>query len=445
MKCQNGAPAVGPKGHWLFGHARELASDPLRFYAENAATFGDLYPVRVLHLRCLVATGPQPIDEVLVTHARNYRKHFVVRFLMPVFGNGLFTSEGDFWKKQRKLVQPAFHRSRIARFGETMVTYAENAARLLVQGQTCNVSPELSRLTLLIACKTLFDADMDGDAAEVATALTHLQDATTTRIEQKVPLPSWIPTRAKRHLDATIRTLDRIVYRIIEDRRRSGVERDDVLSILLGMRDDEGQPMSDRQLRDEVVTLFIGGFETTSIALSWALHALATHPEVDHRLHEELRRELGDRPASLEDLPKLTYLDAFLKESLRLYPPAWVIGREAVEDSTICGHPIRASTSVFIPIFQVHLDERWYPEPGVFRPERWLGDLPKTLPRMAWIPFGGGPRACIGDAFAKMEMSLILATWLRRFRFEPTSEAPVSQPAFLLRPKHGVSLRVLPR
>ncbi len=445
MKCLNGAPAVGPRGHWFFGNAREIASDPLRFYTEGAAEFGDLYPVRILNHRCVVASGPEPIEDVLVTNARNYQKHFVIRFLMPVFGNGLFTSEGDFWRKQRKLVQPAFHRSKIARFGETMVTYAENAARQMVPGETRNVHPDLARLTLLIACKTLFDADMDGDAAEVATALTHLQDATTTRIEQKVPLPDWVPTKARRHLHATIRTLDRIVYRIIEDRRRSSVEREDLLSLLLGLRDDDGQSMSDRQLRDEVVTLFIGGFETTSIALSWALHALATHPEVDQRLHEELQRELGDRPARMEDLPRLGYLDAFLKESLRLYPPAWVIGREAVEDSTLCGLPIRAGTTVIIPIHQVHRDERWYTEAAAFRPERWLGDMPKALPRMAWIPFGGGPRACIGDGFAKMEMGLILATWLRRFRFEPTSVPPIPQPAFLLRPKHGVSLRVLPR
>lgn len=445
MKLLNGAPRSGPTGHWFFGNAREIAGDPLKFYAEGAAKFGDLYPVRFLNHRCVVASGPEPIEDVLLTNARNYRKHFVVRFLTPVFGNGLFTSEGDFWRKQRKLVQPAFHRSRIARFGETMVNYADNAARQLTPGETRNVHTDLSRLTLLIACKTLFDADMDGDAGEVAVALTHLQEATTTRLEQKIPLPSWIPTQAKRHLDATIRTLDRIVYRIIEDRRRSTVERQDLLSLLLGMRDDDGQPMSDRQLRDEVVTLFIGGFETTSIALSWALHALATHPEVDRRLHEELSRELGDRPASLEDLPRLTYLDAFLKESLRLYPPAWVIGREAVEDSTICGLPIRAGTTVIIPIHQLHRDDRWYEEPNALRPERWLGEAPKSLPKMAWIPFGGGPRACIGDAFAKMEMSLILATWLRRFRFEPTATPPIPQPAFLLRPKQGVSLRVCSR
>lgn len=445
MKTLNGAPAAGPAGHWFFGNAREMAADPLRFYAEAAAKYGDLYPARFLNLRCLVAGGPDAIEEVLLKDARNYRKHFVVRFLMPVFGNGLFTSEGDFWRKQRKLVQPAFLRARIAKFGETMVAYADTAARPLVPGEIRDVHAEFAKLTLLIACKTLFDANVEGDAGEVAVALSHLQDATTQRIEQKLPLPDWVPTKARRHLHATIRTLDRLVYRIIEDRRRSSIERDDLLSLLMGLKDDEGHPMSDRQLRDEVVTLFIGSFETTSIALSWALHALATHPEVDQRLHEELRRELGERPVTVEDLPRLSYLEAFLKESLRLYPPAWMIGREALEDSTICGHPVRAGTSVLVPIYHVHRDERWYEKPTEFRPERWLGDLSKTLPRMAWIPFGGGPRSCIGDGYAKMEMSLILATWLRRFRFEPTSVAPIPHPAFLLRPKHGVRLRVCPR
>ncbi|MBL9140026.1 MAG: cytochrome P450 [Verrucomicrobiales bacterium] len=445
MKNSHGAPQKGPPQHWFFGNAREIAGDPLRYYAEWADRFGDLYPVRLLNHRCLVASGPEPIEEVLLTDSKNYRKHFVVRFLMPVFGNGLFTSEGDFWKKQRKLAQPAFHRAKIERFGQTMVAYAEDAARDLSPGETRDVHADLSRLTLLVACKTLFDVDMGDSANEVSTALKHLQDATTTRIEQKFPLPNWVPTPAKRHLDATVRTLDRIVYRIIEERRNSSVAREDLLSLLLGMRDDDGQPMSDRQLRDEVITLFIGGFETTSIGLSWALHVLATHPEVDHALQSELVREIGDRPVTIGDLPRLTYLEAFLKETLRLHPPAWAIGREAIADSTICGHPVRGGMSVIIPIFQVHRDARWYPEPDRFRPERWLDGAAKTLPKMAWLPFGGGPRACIGDAFAKMEMSLILATWLRRYRFEPDAIAPVAQPAFLLRPKDGLRLRVAAR
>lgn len=445
MKLLRGAPTVGPAGHWLFGNARKLAVDPLGFYTEAATEFGDLYPVRVLGHRCVVAGGPEPIEDVLVKNAANYRKHFIVRFLMPVFGKGLFTSEGEFWRKQRKLVQPAFLRSRIARFGTTMVSFADAAARQMVPGETRDLHADLARLTLLIACKTLFDADVEGDASRVAEALTHLQDATTARIEQKIPLPNWVPTRARRHLHATVRTLDQIVFQIIEDRRRSGVEREDLLSLLLGMRDDDGQPMSDRQLRDEVITLFIGGFETTSIALSWALHVLATHPEVDERVQEELRRELGDRVATVEDLPKLPYLEAFMKESLRLYPPAWVFGREAVADAEICGHPIRGGTTVIIPVYQVHRDERWYADPLRFRPERWLGEAAKAVPRMAWIPFGGGPRSCIGEGFARMEMMLVLATLLRRFRFEPTAVAPVAQPAFLLRPKHGVVLRVVAR
>lgn len=445
MKCLNGAPAKGPKGHWFFGNAREIADDPLRFYAEAAAEFGDLYPVRLVHHRCLVATGPEPIEAVLARDAGNYRKHFVVRFLMPVFGNGLFTSEGDFWRNQRKLVQPAFQRSRVARFGETMVTYAQRAAERIVPGEARDVHADFARLTLTIACKTLFDAEVEEDASEVATALSHLQDATTARIEQKIPWPGWVPTQARRHLDATVRSLDRIVYGIIEDRRRAARDREDLLSLLLGMRDDEGRPMSDRQLRDEVVTLFIGGFETTSIALSWAAHVLATHPDVDRRLHGELERELGDRVVGVEDLPRLHYLDAFLKECLRLYPPAWALARGAIEDSTLCGHPIRAGMSVLIPVHQVHRDERWYEEPAEFRPDRWFGDRPKSRPRMAWIPFGAGPRVCIGEGFAKMEMGLILATWMRRFRFRPTETAPVPYPAFLLRPRNGVSLRVDPR
>lgn len=445
MKVSHGAPAEGPPQHWFFGNAREIAGDPLRYYAEWSDHYGDLYPVRILHQRCLVASGPEPIEEVLLTDSKNYRKHFVVRFLMPVFGNGLFTSEGDFWKKQRKLAQPAFHRSKIERFGDTMVAYARDAADRMSPGEVRDVHADFSRLTLLVACKTLFDVDMGDSANEVATALRHLQDATTTRIEQRIPLPNWVPTRAKRHLDATVRTLDRIVFRIIDERRRSGKEREDILSLLLGMRDDDGQPMSDRQLRDEVITLFIGGFETTSIGLSWALHVLATHPEVDRTLHAEMAGELGDRPVTVADLPRLTYLEAFLKETLRLHPPAWAIGREAIQDSTICGHPIRGGTSVIIPIFQVHRDLRWYPEPGQFRPERWLNGASKSIPRMAWIPFGGGPRACIGDGFAKMEMSLILATLLRRFRFEPDVVAPIPQPAFLLRPKDGLRLRVQAR
>ena len=195
MKSSHGAPQKGPPQHWFFGNAREIAGDPLRYYAEWADRYGDLYPVRLLNHRCLVASGPEPIEEVLVTDSKNYRKHFVVRFLMPVFGNGLFTSEGDFWKKQRKLAQPAFHRAKIDRFGETMVAYAEEAARHLSVGETRDVHADFSRLTLLVACKTLFDVDMGDSTNEVATALKHLQDATTTRIE---PIVTRLRRRGQR-------------------------------------------------------------------------------------------------------------------------------------------------------------------------------------------------------------------------------------------------------
>jgi cytochrome P450 len=398
--------------------------------------------MRFLNQRCVVAAGPEPIEQVLVSGAKSYRKHFVVRFLMPVFGNGLFTSEGDFWRRQRKLVQPAFHRGKIARFGETMVDYAEHAAGDMRPGEVRDVHADMSRLTLLIACKTLFDADVRGQASEVATALEHLQDATTELIDQKIPLPAWVPTRARRHLLATAATLDRTVYRIIGERRESGVEREDLLSLLLGLRDDEGAPMPDRQLRDEVVTLFIGGFETTSIGLSWALHVLASQPEVDRRVREELDREVGDRRVTGEDLPRLVVMDAFVKETLRLHSPAWAIGREATESTEICGHRIGAGTTVIVPIHSIHRDARWYRDPEQFRIDRWLGEEAKTIPKLAWIPFGAGPRVCIGEGFARMEMSLLLATLLRRLRFETVGDPPTPRPAFLLRPKEGVRLKV---
>jgi cytochrome P450 len=232
------------------------------------------------------------------------------------------------------------------------------------------------------------------------------------------------------------------VYRIIGERRESGVEREDLLSLLLGLRDDEGAPMPDRQLRDEVVTLFIGGFETTSIGLSWALHVLASQPEVDRRVREELDREVGDRRVTGEDLPRLVVMDAFVKETLRLHSPAWAIGREATESTEICGHRIGAGTTVIVPIHSIHRDARWYRDPEQFRIDRWLGEEAKTIPKLAWIPFGAGPRVCIGEGFARMEMSLLLATLLRRLRFETVGDPPTPRPAFLLRPKEGVRLKV---
>jgi len=400
--------------------------------------YGDIVTMRYYSFRVYFISHPDYIEQVLVTDNRKFIKGRILRKNKQLFGNGLLTSEGDFWLRQRRLAQPAFHRGRIASYADTMVRYASRIANEWSDGEERDLHAEMMRLTLSIVAKTLFDADVDREAKRVGHALEAIMQLNSD-FRKLILTPTWLPTPRK--IRATIATakLNRIIYRFIEERRASGVDNGDLLSMLLAARDDDGSRMTDRQLRDEAITIFLAGHETTANALAWTWMLLAQNPIVEVKLHEELDRVLGGRVPTVDDLPNLRYTNHVVTESLRLYPPAWGMARIAIEDTEIAGYPIPKGCGVSLAQWVVHRDPRWFEAPLEFRPERWEGDLLKRLPRFAYFPFGGGPRQCIGNNFAVMEASLLLATLAQQFKISlvPGKEI-IPAASITLRPKTGI-------
>jgi cytochrome P450 len=412
--------------------------DPLHYFSELAGKYGDIIGLRVLNYRIYLLNHPDYIEDVLVNHPRKFVKGRVLRANWRVFGEGLLTSEGDFWLRQRRLAQPAFHRGRIAGYASAMVEFAERLLAGWKDGEERDIHQEMMRLTLQVVGKTLFDADVAGDAHEVGKSLEELLEI-GANFRRTVFVPQWIPTPANRRIEKSISHIERVLYRIIAEKRASGRDTGDLLSMLLAAQDEDGSRMTDRQLRDETITLFLAGHETTANTLAWTWWLLARNPAVEAKLHAELDAVLANRTASLDDMPKLIYAGHVITESLRLYPAAWGMARQAVEDYEIAGYKVPKGSGVSFAQWTVHRDPRWYDAPEEFRPERWEGDLLKRLPRFAYFPFGGGPRLCIGNNFALMEATLILATIAQRYRFRLVKDHPVVPlPSITLRPRYGI-------
>jgi cytochrome P450 len=400
--------------------------------------YGDIVTMRYYNFRVYFVSHPDFIEQVLVTDNRKFIKGRILRKNRQLFGNGLLTSEGDFWLRQRRLAQPAFHRARIASYAETMVRYAARMAGEWRGGEERDIHAEMMRLTLSIVAKTLFDTDVDREAKRVGHALEAIMHLNSD-FRKLILTPTWLPTPRKVRATFATAKLNRIIYRFIEERRASGSDNGDFLSMLLAARDDDGSRMTDRQLRDEAITIFLAGHETTANALSWTWMLLAQNPNVEAKLHEELDRVLGGRAPTVDDLPNLRYTGLVITESLRLYPPAWGMARVAIEDVEIAGYPVPKGCGVSLAQWVVHRDPRWFERPLEFLPERWEGDLMKRLPRFAYFPFGGGPRQCIGNNFAVMEATLLLATLAQQFRISlvPGREI-VPAASITLRPKTGI-------
>jgi cytochrome P450 len=430
----------GPSPRSRSGSFKNYSRDPLAFLPTLAREYGDIVTMRFYKFRVYYVNHPDYIEEVLVNQARKFIKGRILRANKGLFGNGLLTSEGDFWLRQRRLAQPAFHRARIAAYAETMVQFTERMLEGWRHGETLDVHAEMMRLTMQIVAKTLFDADVDADAQEVGRALEAIMEHNSD-FRRLILTPSWLPTLRNIRAALATRRLNKIIYRIIGQRRSAGHDAGDLLSMLLHAQDEDGSRMTDRQLRDEVITLFLAGHETTALALSWTWWLLAQHPQAEAKLHAELDAVLGGRTTTLEDLPKLRYLDHIIAESMRLYPPAWGMARLTIEDAHIGGYTIRKGCGVSLSQWVVHRDPRWYESPDDFQPERWEGDLLKRLPRFAYFPFGGGPRQCVGNTFAIMETALILATIAQKFRLRLVpghTVAPIA--SITLRPRHGIRI-----
>lgn len=436
----------GPPGHFLLGNLPEFRRDILGMFTSSARKYGDVVWFRIPNLPSCLISHPDHIEYVLVTGNRNFKKHKVWRHLDSVFGKGLLTSEGDFWLRQRRLAQPAFHKARIASYAETMVAYTLRMLETWKNGETRNVHQDMMKLTLQIAAKTLFDADADREAPDVSIAMESITKVFAKRFVSLIPLPEKIPTPANIRFRKAVRRLDQVVYGIIQRRRESDHDTGDLLSMLLHVQDEDGSRMSDLQLRDEMITLFLAGHETTAIALSWIWYLLAQHPDVEEKLVNELRTVVSDRAPTAADLPRLPYTEMVVLEAMRLYPPAYGFGREALNDFEIGGYHIPAGTTIFVSQWVVHRDSRFFPDPLRFDPDRWKDGLAKKLPKFAYFPFGGGPRLCLGNSFAMMETILVLATVAPRFKFALVpNQSIVPDPSITLRPKNGIRFTLTAR
>jgi cytochrome P450 len=431
----------------LIGHWVAFTRDQLGLI-EQLAAYGDWVPLRFPPLQAAFINHPDLIEEVLVEHNRDYIKPLTIQRFKTLLGTGLFTSEGDFWRRQRRLMQPAFHRARIDGYASAMIDYASRATESWSDGEERNVFEEMSRLTFGVVGKTLFDTDVTHDASDVGAALTTALQALNDRVSSfGVMLPDAVPLPATRRLRKAVERLDGIVYRLIDERRGSDTDRGDLLSMLLQVRDeDDGSGMSKKQVRDEIMTMVLAGHETTSLALAWTWTLLAQHPRAEARFHAELLDVLGDRPPRPADLPRLTYTSMVINESLRLYPPAWAIERASICPTQVGDRRVPRNFTFIMSPWTIQHDARWFERPFEFNPDRWADGFARKLPRFAYFPFGGGPHQCIGNTFALTEATLVLATIGQRFGFRllPGQDLRPA-PTITLRPKQGLRMRLVRR
>ena len=440
LTVRTGSPLPpGPKGRWLIGSLPMLRRDGLARIAGWAREYGGMFYARALGLGFCLISRPDLLEEVLVTQSHNFVHGMALVGNKRFLGDGLLTSEGELWRRQRYLMQPAFHRRSIGHYAEIMVRHARETMAQWKQGEVHDLYRDLTRLTLEIASHVLFDVDAAGHQDRLIAAARAGQLRNSRGIAPMHALKYFPTPRNLRYLWTTHR-LDQAVYGIIRRRRASAESGTDLLSVLLNVQDEDGTSMSDRQVRDEVVTLIFTGSETTALALSYVWYLLALHREAQARLASEVDEVLGGRPPALDDLPKLTYMEKVIKEALRLYPPVWAFVRQAVRPVELGGYTLPAGTTVVLSQWVAHRDGRFFDRPHEFIPERWTVEFEKQLPKFAYFPFGGGQRTCIGASFAKMEIPLLLAAMAKRFRVSLTPGFKLELlPSITLQPKRGIS------
>ena len=443
MAAQEPAPLPpGPRGWPLVGDTRSFARDRLGYVTGLAREYGDVVRAQMAGGMDIYALfHPDHVRHVLVDNNANYRKGALFQRQLGFLGSGVLNAEGEAWRHQRHAVEPAFHPERIEQYAGFMTEYAERTVASWGDDEVRDVHADMMRLTLEVVAKALFDVDLRTEEAAVGEALGTIMAATRRRTARLVPLPDWVPTPEGRALDRTERRLDAVVEDIIAARRDAGDAGDVVSALLRG--GPEGDGMTERAVRDEVLTLLLAGHETTAQALTYTWHLLARHPRVEDRLLEEFDNVLDDDPPTVDDVEDLAYTERVVRESMRLYPPVWGLLREPVEDDVIGGYRLPAGATVGLYQWVIHRDPRFYDDPLAFRPERWTDAFRSSLHPFAYFPFSGGPRRCLGDRFALLEAQLIVATILRRYHLEavPGEDLDLA-PSITLRPADGLRMRV---
>lgn len=454
----------GPSGRHLLNELRDLQKHPLRVLLRSTQKYGDFVRFTIGCWNLYLLNHPEYIQQVLQSNNRNYTKDtFQYNLLRTVTGNGLLTSDGPFWLRQRRLVQPAFHRQRILEFGEIIAgatrKMLESWGDAAKSNMRVDIDAEMMHLTLEIIGKALFSVDLSAQAGEITSSVLTALDHIIYRSRHPFSPPLRVPTNRNRRFKAALRRLEEAVYTIIQQRRSEGLpghqgskttnRRADLLSMLLQARDEQtGEAMDDRQLRDEIITLMIAGHETVASALTWTWHLLSRYPGVEGRMQNEITRVLGGRSPKSADLQELAYTGMVFQESLRLYPPAWIITRKALKDDefTIAGsdrdrYVVPAGSLVVISPYSMHRHPQFWEQPETFSPSRFSADISAERPRFAYLPFGGGPRLCIGDGFARVEAVLILATIAQRYQLQGIPDHPVEvEPLVTLRPRNGLQM-----
>ncbi len=446
------APVV--KGPWLLGSVIYFAQDPLHCLVKYVPQYDGIFQLTSSFLklttglrRLMIVSHPDYVKQILQENNRNYRKSMGYEIMKLLMGQGLLTSEGDFWRRQRRLMQPAFHRDRLAAFARIMTDECNDLLKKwdnLPDKSIVNLSRDMMEMTLSIVCKAMFSTDV-GDAIDVVSREFGIaNEKIIRRITRPVKFPLWIPTpgniREKKAYDA----IHRVVAGIIEKRRNSSERYDDLMAMLMEAKDeDTGEMMSDSQIKDEVVTIFLAGHETTAVALTWLFHCLDENPEAENKLLQEAKTILNGRTPALDDLRQLDYTRMVIEETLRLYPPAWIIGRRANEDDVIDGYFIPKDTNCLIPVYQIHRDERYWEEPLKFKPERFSKENSKHRHKFVYFPFGGGPRLCIGNNFALMEMQLTVPMILEHFQLRKPENFKFKQdPLITMRPEPEMKMEI---
>ncbi len=439
----------GPRSRSRFGlrAVARFSRDPLDFLQWMRRDFGDVATVRMLGARWVLLSHPDDIEALLVRHASDLGRDDYTDILKRVLGEGLLTSDGELWKRQRKLISFAFTPKRIRGYAETMASVTARGLRKGREREVVNLHRTMSELTMEVVAEVLFGANVTAaDVATVERSMHAYNDYLAQSPEAVLRLPDWVPTPRLVAVRRARDELDALVFRMIAERRASA-PRDDLLGAMLAAVDDDGSGMNDAQLRDETVTLFLAGHETTALALTHALVLLAKHPDVERRVVAEIDSVLGDREPTAEDVPRLQLVERVVKESMRLYPPAWVTGREIVRPFRLAGLDLEVGDQVLVSPWTAHRDPRFWPDPEAFDPDRFLPEPSRQRPRFAFFPFGGGPRVCVGNHFAMMEAAILLAMFVRRFHVEllPFEELRFS-PAVTLRPEgEGVRVRLVDR
>lgn len=445
----------GPPGVPLFGNTLDMWADQLRMCQTTHRDYGDFAMLRFGPLRMVLVNDADAVHHVLTRNHKNYKKSRNYQGLKLFLGEGLLTSEGEFWRRQRKLAAPAFHHQALVGFAEQM---AESTELMLERWQALHdaaesespvldVHAEMMRLTFRIVGQTLFSTDVEGEAQAIGDALAFALDHADHYVSSVVRLPPWVPTPRNTRFRQARRTLDELVFRIVDDRRKALAEGrpvpNDLLGMLMRATDDADGRMTNQQLRDEVMTLVLAGHETTANALSWTLYLLSKHPDVERRLVREVREVLDGRAPTFADMPRLAYAERVIQESMRLYPPAWAFEREAVAADQLGGYGIEPGTMVAIVPFTMHRNTKYWSNPEGFDPDRFAPEHADSRPKCAYIPFGDGARVCIGRSFAMMEAKIILAMLVQRFTLPLVSGHPIEMDARItLRPKHGIKVRL---